>query len=329
MSITLSRPVAALALLCSATLLLAETPTQVLLPDAPALVLADVGYALKLPVSDAVPYQGMVDKDAGAGQAGAMLYPAFGLIGALAAVATHGIIVEASKNSERSRLQASADKVLTPYSDAIAGFSQRAMMQQALDGLSGAGTRKVLAATEPAESGWVIETATRFSLNTDVTAMVLDAPVLVYAADQPTEPRYRNMVHVVSDPRPVVPAGEAAAEARNLRLKQDSIALMAHAMQALLADLASERRPGQPASSDRTVRYQEGSVLRSERGQVLSEHCGRVVLRNLRGWLMSVPQRQSPGSTVDPSCGVPAAVPTAAPAATPLESTVANIDKPA
>jgi hypothetical protein len=41
----------------------------------------------------------------------------------------------------------------------------------------------------------------------------------------------------------------------------------------------------------RTYRYLQGGVERSERAQQVAGNCSRAVLRNLRGWLLSVPLR--------------------------------------
>jgi hypothetical protein len=55
-----------------------------------------------------------------------------------------------------------------------------------------------------------------------------------------------------------------------------------------------------PDAPHRTVRYRLGGEERMERAQVLSERCDRLLIRNLRGWLMSVPvqcaQETAPGS---------------------------------
>jgi hypothetical protein len=42
-------------------------------------------------------------------------------------------------------------------------------------------------------------------------------------------------------------------------------------------------------SPHRTFRYPEGGVEKMERAQLVEAHCGRALLRTLRGWLMSVP----------------------------------------
>ena len=52
----------------------------------------------------------------------------------------------------------------------------------------------------------------------------------------------------------------------------------------------SAMAPAQRAEApQRTVRYRQGNAERIERAQVLAERCDRLLLRNLRGWLLSVP----------------------------------------
>jgi hypothetical protein len=61
-------------------------------------------------------------------------------------------------------------------------------------------------------------------------------------------------------------------------------------MLAQSVDIALAYMPGHAGTEPfRTVRYQEGSVERMERAQVIREACGQVVLRTLRGNLMAVP----------------------------------------
>jgi hypothetical protein len=49
------------------------------------------------------------------------------------------------------------------------------------------------------------------------------------------------------------------------------------------------------------VRYNEGGTERMERAQVVSEQCGQLVLRTLRGNLISVPVKSAvPGEASCP-----------------------------
>jgi hypothetical protein len=77
-------------------------------------------------------------------------------------------------------------------------------------------------------------------------------------------------------------------EARTL--KAESAQLMALSLAIALAQSDAPVAPAGTASAPfRTVRYLQGKKELFERAQVLDEHCGRALIRNLRGWLMSVP----------------------------------------
>jgi hypothetical protein len=55
----------------------------------------------------------------------------------------------------------------------------------------------------------------------------------------------------------------------------------------------------------RTIRYLEGTAEKMERAQLINEHCGRLLIKTLRGSLMSVPAKASAprGSSADMTCG--------------------------
>jgi len=55
----------------------------------------------------------------------------------------------------------------------------------------------------------------------------------------------------------------------------------------------------------KTVRFPQGGTERIERAQVLAERCDRVLIRTLRGEIMSVPRRSSACSAA-PAAAPPA-----------------------
>jgi hypothetical protein len=79
------------------------------------------------------------------------------------------------------------------------------------------------------------------------------------------------------------------------KLKTTSAGMLAHALQmALLPPVKAGEEPPM-----RTHRYLQGANERSERAQQVGGDCARAVLRNLRGWLMSVPLKPIDGATCD------------------------------
>jgi hypothetical protein len=65
-------------------------------------------------------------------------------------------------------------------------------------------------------------------------------------------------------------------------------------MQALRIALDA-RRLGAMPDAYRTVRYPQGSSEQIERATLMAQSCDRLVIRNLRGTLMSVPAQDPQG----------------------------------
>jgi hypothetical protein len=263
--------------------------------------LIETGFLLRLPTVEKVAFRGMVDPDKSGGNSTyQMAYPGgAGLAGFLVAIATHGVIEESAKSSRKTKDQEAADKVLGPFGDAISGFSNKELMQLALDRLSIKGVSKLIEATDTSNSGWIVESTPVFSLTQDKSAMVLDVALTVYSSNAPSAGRYQNTIRVVSNSR-VVPDADVSDAQQGLQIRQDSVDLFAHSLKIALRELALQLTNG--AEVQQTFRYQEGSTTKMERGQLLIEGCNRVLIRTLRGWLMSIPQRSLDGAAAEAQC---------------------------
>jgi hypothetical protein len=272
------------------------------------VALAQSGFALRLPKNDAVAYRGLVNYDKAGGPASAFLYPVggAGIVGLLAGIATHGALVESGKNSEKTRLQTEADKVLDPFRPTLDGLTHRSLMAQGLQRLGMPATVHVIDANESSE-GWIVESLPVFSMTQDRGALILENAVLVYAASDPTNPRYRNVVKVVSNLHDDADLESHWAADEGKRLKDESERLFGHSIRLLMQAL--EPRPAEPALVEKTFRYTEGKEQRMERAQLVRESCGRAVIKTLRGWLMSVPLRQSAPPAPSPDCASDVAYP--------------------
>jgi hypothetical protein len=271
------------------------------LPHPPAVPGGDSGWFLPLPQDGPVLYRGMVNFDEAGMGSGAMLYPAPNIGGFLAAILTHGLLIESAKKGQKDALQVSADKVLLPYKDVLDKFNHRDLMERSLAKTSlGASGRLVDASGEPG-SGTRVEIAPGFSLTQDQTAIVLDSAIVIAKPGTTSDTAYRNTIRVVSsgvstgDPVVFWTANDGA------KLKEESARLVAEALDLAFND-ASAGIEKEPAPY-RTVRYRQGSTEKMERAQVLSDRCGRLAIRTLRGFLMSVPaSRTSAGAGTD-TCG--------------------------
>ena len=252
---------------------------------------AQASFFLRLPKTDQVVFQGMVSRDDAGGPGTPMLYPMPGLAGLVAAIATHGAIVGISRNSEKSKLQQVADKVLDPYRDAIDGFSNRELMQRGMARLTPGGDYRLIEASDAAGAGWVVESEPEFTMTQDQRALVLHNTVTVRAADASASVRFRNVVKVVSDPLAENAEPETAWRARQGEpLRQESVELFAHSLRIVLKELAATAGDG--PKTDKSFLYSEGGARKLERGQLLETLCHRAVVRTLRGWLMSIPARE-------------------------------------
>jgi hypothetical protein len=274
-------------------------------PPAAPVPLARDGFSLKLPQADAVLYRGVVNHDAaGLGNGGMMYLGVGGLAGALVGIATHAVIADSAKSSQKTRLQTAADRVLEPYKDILATITHRDLMAQGLPRVPAEGV-KLIPATE-AGTGWIVESLPVFSMTDDRLALVLENVVVVYAANEPKTVRYSNVVKVVSNPREPGEPDEVRmhwSDDDGRRLKDESAELFAHSLRLLLEAVQAD-----PAATfaERTVRYTHGEQTRSERAQVMREACGRAVIKSLRGWWISVPLRAVAAPAADAASAVPA-----------------------
>lgn len=268
---------------------------------------AAIGWVLQLPRDDKLTYQGVVNGSVSGGT-NSMLYlgghPLLLLVGML----THAAIESSSQKTQRDGLQRSADRVLQPYRPILDNFGHRELVQRTLPLTAApAGASLVEHDQVPPQGQWVIQGVPVFSLTQDAQALLLDHAIEVRAAAAPAEPLYRNVIRVVSLPQPEGDRTAAWSEDEGRPLKEQSASLLATSLDIALAAAASNAG-GVPVDDKpfRTVRYTEGGQEKMERAQVLDERCGRLLLKNLRGWLMSVPARAP--AAADNGC-MPAAAP--------------------
>ena len=268
------------------TAVLFTAPVRASEPDRQPLPIAkDTNWLLRLPKEDAVPYKGVVNFDkAGAGNA-QILYPAPNALGFLAAVFTHGAIVESQKKNEKDKLQEEANKVLVPYEAVLKDYSHKELMQRALEKIASGMNMKLLVAEEGPGSEWTMVSIPVFSMTQDQSAIVLENAIALYPPNA-KEPVYKNAVRVISPPKESADFTGFWSAKEGAKLKEESATLMAHSIEMALKDAASAP---EAETVHRTFRYMEGKDEKIERAGLVSEHCDRAVIKTLRGWLMSVP----------------------------------------
>ena len=263
-----------------------------------------VSWDLRLPKDAPVAVTGVVSFDDAGFGARPMLYPAYGVAGFLAAVAIHGAIESAAKSEQKTKMQDAANQVLAPYRDLLDHYQNRALMQEAIGRLTFGVDRKLLEDTQSAGADWVIDSAPTFLITQDQRAFVIVDAVDIYSPTAPKVAIYRNIVHAVSNAQPE--GGASFWTANEGQKLKDTFADL-YAMSIDVTMLAVADGPADNGKPFRTIRYMEGGTERIERGQVLHEQCGRIMLKTLRGELMSVP------TAITDGCEAPKATAGAAP----------------
>lgn len=221
------------------------------------------------------------------GQAGAMAYPAPNALGFLAAVLTHAAIAQGSQSAERSERQQKADAVLAPYATQLASQSSRELAMAGLTALPELPVQVLGVGQSAPQQALVLAVQPVFSLSADQRTLVLDNQVMLYREGDAAHPQFSNVVRVVSDPRPEEDPAAFWGEEGRMRLLEEGQQLFAHSLESVLQ--ASGQAAEEPPA--KTLRYLFGRDERVERGRVMAQACGRVLVRTLRNGLMSVPVR--------------------------------------
>lgn len=245
--------------------------------------------ALRIPAEGKVAFSGIVNHDAAGFGAGGMFYPAFGIAGFFVAVIAHGLINEGAKNEQKNSLQTEADKVLLPHRESLDHFQYAELLQRAKPSLNPARELRLLTAKEKPVNEWLIDVAPLLQLAQDHGAVILDSAIAVYAPGSPesAKPVYANVVRIVSAPMTGEETLKKLANGNSEVLKALSAKLVADSIEIALVNwMAGEIKTD---GSNRTLRYMLGSVEKIERAEVLEERCDRILIRTLKGTLLSAP----------------------------------------
>jgi hypothetical protein len=260
----------------------------------------DATWSLRLPKEEKVAYRGVASFDAVGLAGGQMLYPAPNVVGLLAAVLTHGVVVETVKSKERQKAQEEADKILEPYQPVLGEYRHRDLMRRGLQKVSEGRRGRLIEFSDKPGTGWRIDSEPVFSLTQDQRAIVLDNVISMYPPGDAPAPAYRNTVRVISVPREGQDLVASWIANGGEKVKEESSLLFAESLEIALDDAIAG--PVQDDVPQKTIRYFEGGKEKMERGHFVGERCDRILLRTLRGSLMSVPPRRSPGDASAGHC---------------------------
>lgn len=265
------------------------------------------GWALRLPKDNAVIYRGAIDVEKiSSVKSGQMLYgpgPAL----ALGMLAGHAAFIDSRKDAQMLKMQEDADRVLSPFRESINGFTYRELMQRALDKTAKPANTKLLEFSKEWDKGDLLESAPVFIMTQDRKALVLQNVVVMSRPGTATAP-YQIIVKVVSHAKDEIDLDTFWGANHGANLKEESARLLAHSLE--LAIRVGTRERSHDKTPDKTYRYSEGETKKMERARLVEEYCDRIVVENLRGWLISFPAPRGAVSTAgDAPCkGAPGEV---------------------
>lgn len=261
-------------------------------PDATPPRIADpatLHWAMQLPLSEKVVFRGVVNFDQAGVAPVSMMYPAPNAVGLLAGVLTHALISKGSRESQKTHIETEANKVLEPYQPVIDAFRYTELAERSKAWTLSGTQMPVMQRGAGHPDTWVVVVTPVFSLTQDQTTLVLDNTVALFAPGESKRSSYVNTIRVIADaeadPDPIAHWTANGGEL----LKDQGGQLLGQSLDIAFADAASPLT----VAPFRTIRYMEGNTERMERGQPITEQCDRILLRSLRGTLMSVPVKES------------------------------------
>jgi len=250
-------------------------------------------WSLRKPATETVVFRGVVslDKTGVAQPSTDYITNSGGLV--LAGLLVYGAISAATGATDRaqtSSAQAEANKVLAPYQATLAAYRTVELMES---------VRQRAALGERADSSFAspgmpsrVESSPVFSMTQDQTAWVLENTVSVFTTNG-TKADYEKAITIVSTPiSDSDPVTYWTAE-NGTRLRQMAIGLMTDSVR-LATSAAAGKLLASEAAPQKTFRYREGAVQRTERATLVEQQCERAVLLTLRGTLISVPVVRAP-----------------------------------
>lgn len=134
----------------------------------------------------------------------------------------------------------------------------------------------------------VVESNLIISMTQDQSALILDNAITITKWHDATKADYHASIRVVSPVQAETAPSEYWTKNNGERLKEISAELIADSLQIAIHD-AEALKSAPDSNPFRTIRYKEGETEKFERAQIVSNECSRVLIRTLKGDLMSVP----------------------------------------
>lgn len=234
-----------------------------------------------------VTFHGTVSFDNAGASSAQILYPAPNVGGMVAAVLTHGLLVESSKRSQKEKLQQDADGILLPYQSILAEFALADLFQRSLPKMETPGSKVLLEADQPSETNLRIETKPSFLLTQDQSSIILSNEIMVFGANAPSTPLYKGSIKVVSKAKEEKDIEAFWKENKGEQFKEQSAGLFANSLDIAMREISNN--DSSLSAPYKTIRYREGMSEKFERGQLIADNCQQIVIKTLRGTILSVP----------------------------------------
>lgn len=255
---------------------------------------SDLPIVWRLPGTESIVWQGMLPNEGGAVQMGQQigLYPVgnAGLAGLIVAVATHAAISQMQQSEEKKRAQKAADLALSPFQPALGEWKMAELRAAVVLAARQANLTLLGDDQSPAGTGIFIETVPLFSMSLDHAVLVLDAQIRVGRLGEKI-PEKEVMIRVISTPLDIADPRAYWAKDESQMIKRAASEMMKHVLQ-LSTSTSIWVAPQE--TSVKTFRYLQGTTQRIERAEELQSDCARLILRNLRQSIMSVPRKVDP-----------------------------------
>lgn len=248
----------------------------------------------RLPDTDTVVWRGMLPAEGGAVQSGQQIgpYPIgnAGLAGLIAAIATHATLVQMQQTEEQKRAQKAADDALLPFQPALGEWKMTRLRESVVLAARQSNISLISDDQNVNNVGLFIETTPVFSMSLDHTVLILDTKIRVGRVGNKLAEK-EAMVRVISTPLDAEDPRAYWARDESQMIKRTATEMVKHVLQ-LAASSTIWSTPQE--STVKTFRYAFGTIQRIERAEELQSDCARLILRNLRQSIMSVPRKTDP-----------------------------------
>jgi len=258
--------------------------------QAPLPSLSESNWQWSIPVDFEFQLSGAEANDS-QGKPGTMLYPGGNGLIFLASVLTHALINSTANQVKEQSAARRANKIVAPYRELLSQLDLNSLMGDLTTAWPPLGETFLPSGNAKLKNDWLVEVRPAFVLAADARTISAHIWIAFWPSSGSDRPKALRQVQVMSTPIKAEVPESVWKQDEGKRLRATLVGLVAEGLEIGLADAFVD-----PALPQRSVPYTDGREDSIERGQFIRSDCGRVLLRNLRGWLMSLPARSNSSS---------------------------------